>query len=186
MTLFFYLCKCTSICRLRPTLSNFIRCQIMTAATKKQSRKTLRIIHIYIHIYVHIYVHIFVHFYLKFDFQWMLGLEHFMNLYEPLKAFYCPKQKKRAFYRSLVSPASPTNGPTPVFSPICTYLRTSLLGGLPTAPPFTLLFVPFRSVREILASLLRPFAPLLPLQGFQNFLPFGYQFSQFFFGKFFH
>lgn len=100
MTLFFLLCKCTSICRLRPTLSNFIRCQIMTAATKKQSRKTRCIIHIHIHIYVHIYVHIFVLFYLKFDFQWMLGLEHFMNFYEPLQSpisFLPSKTKKESF-----------------------------------------------------------------------------------------
>lgn len=76
------------------------------------------------------------------------------TFYEPLKAFYRPKQKKRAFYRSLVSLASPTNGPTPVFSPICTYLRTSLLGGLPTAPPFTLFFVPFEKYWPLYCALL--------------------------------
>lgn len=100
MTLFFYLCICTSICRLRPTLSNFICCQIMTAATKKQSRRTLRIIHIHIHIYVHIYVHIFVHFYLKFDFQWMLGLEHF-TISDKLST---AQNKKRELFIALSSP----------------------------------------------------------------------------------
>ena len=107
-----------------------------------------------------------------------------MNLYSLLKAFYCPKQKKRAFYRSLVSPASPTNGPTPVFSPICTYLRTSLLGGLPTAPPFTLFFVPFRSRNIGLSTAL--FCTIAPTARFSEFFsPFGYQFSQFFLENFF-
>lgn len=164
MTLFFLLCKCISICRLRPALSNFICCQILVAAVKKNAPYYT---YLYTYICTYICTYLCTLGIVKFDFLVICCQEHFIAFYSLLKDFYRPKQKKRAFYRSLISLASPTNGPTPVFSSIYTYLRTSLLGGLPTAPPFTLFFVSFRSRNIGLST--APFCTIAPTARFSEF-----------------
>lgn len=177
------MCKCTSICRLRPALSNFICCQILAAAEKNRAEER-SVLYIYLYTYICTYIctYLCTLGIVKFDFLVICGQEHFTISYEPLKDFYRPKQKKRAFYRSLVSPASPTNGPAPVFSPICTYLRISLLGRLPTAPPFTLFFVPFKKYWHLYCALLHHRSRC---KVFRIFFAFRLPVFAIFFGKFF-